>query len=152
MIRWNDEHPELEFTKETPGQSDFIACQDDGTPLEEVEEATAFIRQKAGVEGIDKLFDKQGIDLVIAPGDSALCIYSSYAGYPVGTAPIPSYIHPNGRPFGIQVIARAGQEALILRFMAALKDKVGGHPLPKALMEFKPPVKNTSEPEQQMIL
>jgi amidase len=152
MIKWNEEHPELEFTKETPGQSDFIACQNDSTPLQEVEEATAFIRQKAGVEGIDKLFDEQGIDLVVAPGDSALCIYSSYAGYPVGTAPVPSYIHPNGRPFGIQVIARPGQEALILRFMAALEDKIGGHPLPKALMSFGTHEENLTEPEQQMIL
>ena len=90
----------------------------------------------AGKEGIDRLFKEQDIDLVVAVGDSALCMFSSYAGYPVATAPIPSYIHPNGRPFGIQIVGKAGQEGMILRFLAAWEATVGGHPLPRALMNY----------------
>jgi amidase len=96
----------------------------------------AFVRRKAGKEGIDRLFEEQDIDLVVAIGDSGLCMFSSYAGYPVATAPVPSYVHPCGRRYGILIVAQAGQEALLLRFLAAWEAKVGGHPLPQALIDM----------------
>lgn len=128
--------PELIFPAEAPKQDEFIAIQKDDTRPEQVEEWTAHARRKAGAEGIDRLFKEKDIDLVVGPAESLMCIYAAYAGYPTAAAPLTT-LSMNGRPWGVCAVARAGQEGLLLRFLAAMEELVGGHPLPKALLDFR---------------
>jgi amidase len=51
------------------------------------------------------------------------------AGYPIATAPI-GQLRYNGRPFGLCVLARANEEELLLRFMAAYEAVAKPRPVP----------------------
>lgn len=136
---------------EAPKQDEFISIENNDTTPEQVDEWTRFARTKAGVEGIDKLFDEKEIDLVVGPAESLMCIYAAYAGYPTAAAPLTTLTF-NGRPWGVCAVARAGQEGLLLRFLAAMEDLVGGHPLPKALLDFEEKEQEVSAAQKDMLL
>ncbi|KAK1243303.1 hypothetical protein MKX07_003931 [Trichoderma sp. CBMAI-0711] len=78
---------------------------------------------------IHTAFNSQGVNLLVAPGDSSLCIHAAAAGYPIATAPI-GQLRYNGRPFGLCVLARANEEELLLRFMAAYEAAAKPRPVP----------------------
>ncbi|EGR47116.1 amidase [Trichoderma reesei QM6a] len=78
---------------------------------------------------IHTAFNSQGVNLLVAPGDSSLCIHAAAAGYPIATAPI-GQLRYNGRPFGLCVLARANEEELLLRFMAAYEAVAKPRPVP----------------------
>lgn len=91
-------------------------------------------RRLGRTDGLDKVFERYGIDMVIAPGDSPLCVLAAAAGYPIATAPM-DVLKYNGRPFGISLIARASKEDLLLEFLGVWEKIVGSRPLPLPLME-----------------
>lgn len=39
-------------------------------------------------------------------------------GYPIAQAPL-SYLDYNGRPFGVSILAKAGQDALLVKVLSA---------------------------------
>ncbi|PTB63049.1 amidase [Trichoderma citrinoviride] len=78
---------------------------------------------------IDTAFDAQDVNLLVAPGDSSLCIHAAAAGYPIATAPI-GQLRYNGRPFGLCILARENEEELLLRFMAAYEAVAKPRPVP----------------------
>lgn len=135
----------LTGSAEAPKQDEFVSIEQCETTAEQADEWTRLVRQKAGPGGVDKLFQEKGIDLLVAPAESMLCVYSAYAGYPIATAPLTTLTF-NGRPWGIAVITKAGQEGLLLRFIAAIEELVGGHPLPEALIKFE-----RKEPEAEVV-
>ena len=54
---------------------------------------------------------------------------ANLTGYPIATAPI-GQLRYNGRPFGLCVLARANEEELLLRFMAAYEAVAKPRPVP----------------------
>jgi amidase len=80
---------------------------------------------------LDQAFDSQGLNVIVAPGDSSLCIHAAAAGYPIATAPL-GQLRYNGRPFGLCMVAKENNEQLLLRFMAAYQSSLGlRRPVPK---------------------
>jgi amidase len=91
-------------------------------------------RRLGGTDGLDRVFQKYEIDIVIAPGDSGLCIHAAHAGYPIAVAPM-DVLKYNGRPFGICMVARAHREDHLMKFLRIWEKSVGNRPLPLPLME-----------------
>jgi amidase len=50
-------------------------------------------------------------------------------GYPLGSVPF-SYVESSGRPYGLLVIARAGEEDKIISFMGLWEKMVGARMVP----------------------
>ena len=86
--------------------------------------------------GIDKAMEMHQLNIVVGPGDSDFvalatgsgkllkyesrikAILISITGYPIASVPL-GYIEYSGRPYGLQLIAKAAQEAILIRAMSA---------------------------------
>jgi len=82
--------------------------------------------------GVDAVMKENGLDLIAAPGDSSLCVFAASTGYPLAMVPL-GVLDYNGRPFGICVIAKAGQEGKLLSFAASYERASPARPLPLIL-------------------
>jgi amidase len=67
---------------------------------------------------VDKMLTEHNLDVILAPADARMASIASIAGYSHGVVPL-GFANFNGRPFGMNVLARAGEEAKILAFMSA---------------------------------
>lgn len=90
-----------------------------------------FVRDACGRRGIDKALNDNEVDILMGPGDGPFFSISGTAGqvsqlhevfvhyadsclgYPGATLPV-GYLNFNGRPFGLQIIAKAHQEEGLL--------------------------------------
>ena len=84
---------------------------------EKHDKAAAALRKMA-TEAIEQTMEEHGLDVVLAPSDSVLISYAMLPGWPVATVPLGN-MEKNGQPYGFFVLASAGNEAMLLRFMAA---------------------------------
>lgn len=103
---------------------------------DEHDELVDFARKACGERGIDKALDDNDVDILMGPGDGLLFMISGPAGqhlsaeqisptladndsaYPGATLPL-GYLDFNGRPFGMQIAAKAHQEALLVQAQSA---------------------------------
>lgn len=67
---------------------------------------------------IDKCLSDTGADVIMASGESVLSTLAMAAAYPIGSVPL-GWANFNGRGFGLEVMARDGEEHQILRVMSA---------------------------------
>ncbi|KAL1635198.1 hypothetical protein SLS58_010368 [Diplodia intermedia] len=119
LIEFNAAHPDIELpAAHCPDQADLLAVLSETTPAATVADHLAQLRRLGGPEGIDLVLDHYGIDVLVAPGDSALCELAAAAGYPLATAPLGA-LRSNGRPFGVAATARAHEEGRLLHFLTA---------------------------------
>ena len=58
------------------------------------------------------------VDVILGPADARMASVAAAAGYPVGVVPL-GFADFNGRAFGMNIIARAGEEDKILEAMSA---------------------------------
>lgn len=72
----------------------------------------------AKTNGIDKTLEDFKFDLIMDPTDGRIPTVAAAAGYPVGAIPL-GYSKTNGRPFGLPIVAAAGNEGLKLQAMSA---------------------------------
>jgi len=71
--------------------------------------------------GIDLTLNKYGVDVIIAPADSAFNLLVSSAGYTSATMPL-SILDYNGRPFGLAAFTTANGEKLLLQTLSAWEE------------------------------
>lgn len=86
-------------------------------------------------KGVDFILEKHNVDVIIGPSDDFLssiaacagithCVLSrdlqmlTLEGYPIAQAPL-SYLEYNERPFGVSILAKAGQDALLVKVLSA---------------------------------
>lgn len=86
--------------------------------LDRYDEGVRIIRNAARTQGIDKTLAAHDLDFILGPMDGRMPTIAAAAGYPVGTMPL-GYSKTNGRPFGMCIVAAAGNEDKILRAMKA---------------------------------
>jgi amidase len=79
----------------------------------------AFIREKAGPQGLDKVFVEHEVDVIAGPLDGRIVTIAAAAGYPCGVVPLGYADNFNGRAYGMTVVAPAGGEDRIIKFMSA---------------------------------
>ncbi|KAK4460365.1 amidase family [Cladorrhinum samala] len=120
LIKFNEDHADQELPPSADNQNGLIrALERDGTMTdEEYNSLVNYARDRCGRQGIDKVLDENGVDVIVGPGDGPLFVISGTAGYPGASLPL-GYLDFNGRPFGLQVIAKAHQEALLIQVQSA---------------------------------
>ena len=90
------------------------------------------MRQIARDRGIDAILNLYNVDIIIGLSDSWLSTFSAAAGYPMATLPL-GYLDYNGRAFGLSAIAKAGQEALLVKVMGLWEETFGPRQVPPML-------------------
>ncbi|KAI8685508.1 hypothetical protein NCS55_00223300 [Fusarium keratoplasticum] len=119
ILQFNEDHAEVELDKGyCPNQGRLSGLVTESKPDEEVSEWLEECKRWAATEGIDKVTSEQGVDVVVCCSDSYFAGVSVAARYPMAAVPL-GYIESSGRPYGLQPIAPAHQEAKLVRFMAA---------------------------------
>lgn len=79
---------------------------------EEYTEKLSHLRQSVR-HAIDVCLEASNADVIMASGETLLPINTAFAGYPIGCVPL-GLSNYNGRPFGMEITARNGEEEKIL--------------------------------------
>ncbi|KAH8201085.1 hypothetical protein TruAng_004781 [Truncatella angustata] len=99
IIKWNEDHAELALPAH-----------------EKHSKAAAELFRLAGEDGMGKIFDDYGLDIVISASDAVLVEFAACARWPICTVPLGN-LPKNNQPFGWFAMAREGREDVLLRFM-----------------------------------
>ncbi|KAF2756644.1 amidase signature enzyme [Pseudovirgaria hyperparasitica] len=118
LVAFNKAHPGEQTFPSNSQQSFLEAGLNHKWTDKDVNEALTFMRRVARDEGIDKILQDSGADVIIGPANSGLPTIAAAAGYPIATLPL-GYADYNGRPFGLAAIARAHQEGTLIRLQSA---------------------------------
>ncbi|KAH0837170.1 hypothetical protein AYO21_04628 [Fonsecaea monophora] len=124
LIDFNERHADLELTPDSPNQERLLRAYRQSLTEEEYDAHWNHLRQVARDRGIDHILDTYQVDVIMAPADSLLISYAACSGYPIATLPL-SYLSYNGRPFGLSVLARANQEAVLIKVQSAWEATFG---------------------------
>jgi amidase len=143
LIEFNKQHADLELPSSkfprpshltitdsipasgAPNQTGLLAALTSPLTGSEYHTLIALARSSSGANGFDKCLDQNAIDIIIGPGDGNLFHIPGNAGYPSATLPL-GYLDFNGRPFGLQMAARAHREDLLVRAMSAWESTFPG--------------------------
>ncbi|KAI1290544.1 amidase signature domain-containing protein [Xylaria venustula] len=128
LIKYNEDHKDKAMPEPVTGQDDLIQAETETFDHHHV----TFLKAKgreAAQHALDDAFELQGVDMIAAPADSSLCVYAAQAGYPLATMPL-GQLSYNGRPFGLCMVAKAGREESLLRFMAFYEECTPARPIP----------------------
>ncbi|KAI1846389.1 hypothetical protein JX266_007594 [Neoarthrinium moseri] len=118
IIDFNETHKDKALPQPYSEQGDLIKCLNNDDAEEKISDLRTKLR-KIARDLLEDAFVSNEVDIIAAPGDSALCIHAACAGYPLAAFPVGTLKY-NGRPFGMCAIARANQEDALLRFMVAV--------------------------------
>lgn len=153
LIQYNEQHaasamPQRKLSSLFLNKSRYLSllAHTDQTDLKETLKSTlteetataakAYAQRLAGPDGIDVALQSSRINLIIGPGDCAICAVAALAGYPTAMVPLDRLEGPGGlgQPQGLMLIASAGGEAQILAFMQLWKQVVGDWKIPPLLL------------------
>ena len=67
---------------------------------------------------VEKCLTESKADVIMATGESLLTSIAAVAGYPIASVPL-GFWDGNGRPFGMEIMARNGEEEKMLEVMSA---------------------------------
>ncbi|KAM0260406.1 hypothetical protein ACHAQJ_002808 [Trichoderma viride] len=118
LIEFNKEHADRELPPGADNQAALIRALHAKMTDEEYHNTMNSARERCGKGGIDKTLAENGVDIIMGPGDGPMFSIALTAGYPVATLPL-GYLDFNGRPFGLQIAAKAHQEALLIQAQSA---------------------------------
>lgn len=63
-----------------PRQDEFLKAQEQQTSPEEYGRHLAHLRRAAAVDGIDRILDEYGLDVIIGPADSFITSFATGSG------------------------------------------------------------------------
>ncbi|KAI1272252.1 amidase signature enzyme [Xylaria sp. FL0933] len=111
-----------------PNQDQLIKANTYTQPPNEIADLKRRLRQHAR-DLLDKTFEVAQVNLIVAPGDSPLCVHAAAAGYPIVAVPL-GQLNYNSRPFGLCALAKADREDLLLQFAAAFEKLLPARAIP----------------------
>lgn len=114
-----------------PNQALLHSTITDNATDEESDNAKAELRSIA-YDAISKVLVQYSIDAIIAPMDSPIATVAACAGGPIGTVPL-GLLKKFGRPFGLGIVARPGEETTVLKVMSAYEATFPERELPTLL-------------------
>ncbi|KAI0199461.1 amidase signature domain-containing protein [Astrocystis sublimbata] len=117
LIQFNKDHAELELPPNHSSQVQFESAIASPMTQEEYEKGLKHLRQSFR-DATEKCFKATKADVIVASGESFLTTIASGSGYPIASVPL-GFSSYNGRPHGMEIVARSGEEAMIFRVMSA---------------------------------
>ncbi|KAL1854807.1 hypothetical protein Daus18300_011323 [Diaporthe australafricana] len=117
LIEFNKRNAELEFPPFAPDQSKFEAGLTDKMTDEEYETGLKQLR-KSFRDAIEKCFEATGADVIMASGQTFLPTMAAAAGYLLASVPV-GFASYNGRPYGMEIMARNHEKEKIFKDMSA---------------------------------
>ncbi|KAL2673845.1 hypothetical protein Neosp_012289 [[Neocosmospora] mangrovei] len=100
-----------------PSQAVLESGLKDNMTNEEYHSSLKHFRQSVRT-AVEKLWEETGTDVIMASGESLVTTIAAAAGYPIASVPLGFSSH-NGRPYGMEVVARNGAEDKLFQVMSA---------------------------------
>jgi amidase len=135
MIQFNKDHADLELPPRNPRQDFLEKAAAANLTANQFQDLVSHARTIGREKGIDAVFKKYDINIVIGPAESSLTVFAATAGYPIASLPV-GYLDFNGRPHGLAAIASAHQEALLIQLQSAWEASFPAR-IPPALVSSK---------------
>lgn len=88
---------------------------------------------KAAAEAIEKSLRDYNVDVIMGPADARMASVAAAAGFLVDTVPL-GYADFNGRAFGMNLIAAAGQKSKITQVMSTWENTFRGARKPPPIL------------------
>ncbi|KAH8689444.1 amidase signature domain-containing protein [Talaromyces proteolyticus] len=129
IVRFNQKNSERALPAPFTEQNDLEGAMNSNEERERIDVLKKELRNTAQ-RLLQESFDRERINILVAPGDSSVCVHAAAAGYPIATVPI-AQLRYNNRPFGLCLVARANEEETLLRFMNAYEKIAKPRPVPK---------------------
>jgi amidase len=140
LVEWNKKHADLELppgkmhdkgkghryqalvlifstSLEQPSQAVFENGLEDNMTDEAYQTGLKHLRQSVR-DSVEALWRETDTDIIVGSAESLLTTTAAVAGYPIASVPL-SLSTFNGRPFGLQLVARAGAEEKLFEVMSA---------------------------------
>ncbi|KAK3191051.1 hypothetical protein K4F52_003001 [Lecanicillium sp. MT-2017a] len=120
LVSFNRQHADLELTpdfEEHPSQNFFEAALENKLTQDEYNSGLRHLRESFR-DVIEACFESSGSEVIMASGESFLTTMASASGYPIASVPL-GFSSYNGRPHGMVLMARNGEEHKLLRVMSA---------------------------------
>ncbi|KAH8807984.1 amidase signature domain-containing protein [Xylogone sp. PMI_703] len=117
VVEFNKKHADVELP---PGKSNQLVLENglqDSMTDEEYHSGLKHLRASMR-DSVEKTLKKTNSDVIIASGDSLLPTAAAVAGYPIASAPL-GFSNYKGRPTGIEIVARNGEEEKLFEVMSA---------------------------------
>ncbi|KAF2448138.1 amidase signature enzyme [Karstenula rhodostoma CBS 690.94] len=143
IINFNTEHPELTLPPTCPHQNDLLSALQAHPAKEHLNQLRTHLLTAGGRDGLDFVFNTHQLDILIAPGDSALSTLSAAASYPTAACPL-SALKLNGQPFGLTLTSPPHTEHTLLHFLTAYEATFPPRALPLPLASV--PLQSATEP------
>jgi len=133
IIQYNKDHAEMELPEDFPEQGRLVHALENPIDKEDYQRAISQCHTVARDRGVDKTMAEHDLDLIAFPMDSPCPRVAAAAGYPIATVPL-GKIDYKDRPFGLAIIAKAGREDLLIRFMSAFEASSDPRAVPARLV------------------
>ncbi|EGX92259.1 amidase family protein [Cordyceps militaris CM01] len=118
LIEFNEAHAAEELPPSAANQAGLIRALNATMDPDEYRKLIDEARITCGEKGIDRVLEENEVDIILGPGDGPMFVIAGTAGYPVASLPL-GYLDFNGRPFGMQITARAHEDALLIQAQSA---------------------------------
>ncbi|KAH6971403.1 amidase signature domain-containing protein [Ilyonectria sp. MPI-CAGE-AT-0026] len=128
IVKFNRENSENALPAPFTQQNDLEAAMNSTDDKEHIQDLKQELRAIAK-QILDETFEKEQINLIVAPGDAPLCVHAAAAGHPLATVPVGQLRH-NSRPFGLCIIGKDDAEETLLQFMMAYEKVAKPRPVP----------------------
>ncbi|PVH76796.1 amidase signature enzyme [Cadophora sp. DSE1049] len=133
IVDFNLQHADLELPEDYPNQNLLLGPIQRNVTESDYLEAKAMLRRVAYEEGMLKVMNEHQLDAILGPSDGPLASVAAATGAPVATMPL-GVLDLNGRPFGLSVITKPGQDGMIFHVLSAFEATFPGRILPPLLV------------------
>ncbi|KAI1364481.1 amidase signature domain-containing protein [Xylaria arbuscula] len=117
LVEFNKIHAAKELPPEQPSQQVLENGLTDNMTDSEYDEGLKHLR-KSTRDAVEKCLERADADVIMASGESLMTTIAANAGYPIASVPL-GFSSYNGRPFGMEIMARNGEEGKIFEVMSA---------------------------------
>ncbi|KPM44909.1 hypothetical protein AK830_g1647 [Neonectria ditissima] len=117
IVEFNQRHASIELPPGHPNQEILENGLKDDMSDDEYNQGLKHLRSSVR-NAVELVLKETGADVVMASGESLLPSIAATAGYPIASVPL-GFSDYNGRPFGMEIMARNGEEEKLFEVMSA---------------------------------
>jgi amidase len=127
LIEWNERHADAMPVYAQDKLIRSCGLDADGLADGRVDALRAHCRAVGA--SVEATMERHGVDIILGPGDCFLTSHASVNGCPIVALPLACRLD-NGRPVGLQALARRHHERRLLAFAAAFERSFSPRPVP----------------------
>ncbi|KAI1130215.1 amidase signature domain-containing protein [Nemania abortiva] len=117
VVEFNKKHAAEELPPDQPSQQVLENGLTDDMTDSEYHEGLRHLRESTR-DAVERCLEQANADVIMASGESVMTTIAANAGYPIASVPL-GFSSYNGRPFGMEIMARNAHEGKIFEVMSA---------------------------------